>query len=276
MKPRSSTVSPSSSTGPPRRSLPTRLRLSSVPTPTRAFAELEGSCEGEWLRVARPFDGMMTPMTGPFRHLPIRLKLIAMIMTASGAVLVLASLGYLLIVDYQTRGQLEQDLRAQADLIVQNIVAALQFADERIALTLDTLSSKRNIRLACLYNRSHRLLAGSRYGAGSGGCPPESPPAGARFGSESVPLTSPGARAGRDLRRAAAALGPRGARPARTVPAGGGLAAPGVRAGVAVLLSSRLQRVVSDPVMALANTASEVSRGRLLAACRQMDRRRGG
>jgi hypothetical protein len=32
-------------------------------------------------------------MTGAFRHLPIRLKLIAMIMTTSAAVLVLASLG---------------------------------------------------------------------------------------------------------------------------------------------------------------------------------------
>ena len=58
-----------------------------------------------------------------FRHLPIRLKLIATIMTTCAAVVVLASLGYLLIDYYQTRGELERDLHAQAELILQNSVA---------------------------------------------------------------------------------------------------------------------------------------------------------
>ena len=87
----------------------------------------------------------------------------------------------------------------------------------------------------------------------------------------------PGARAGRDLRHAAAALGPRGARPARTVPAGGGLAAPGAGA------RRRGPAVVAPPAHRLgpADCAREhrqrgVAPGGLLAACRQIDRRRGG
>jgi len=200
-------------------------------------------------------------MIGAFRHLPIRLKLIAMIMTTSAAVLVLASLGYLVIDYYQTRGQLEQDLRAQADLIVQNSVAALQFDDERVALeTLNTLSSKPNIRLACLYHRANRLLAGYRYDADSGECPESPPLPGTRFGSEYVQLTSPALVQGENhgtllLRSDLAVLARRGRFQLAVVSLLLALAL-----GVAVLLSSRLQRIVSDPLIALANTAGEVSR----------------
>ena len=63
-------------------------------------------------------------MTRVFSHLPIRLKLIAMILTACAAAVVLASLAYLVVDYYQTRGELERDLRAQADLILQNSLAA--------------------------------------------------------------------------------------------------------------------------------------------------------
>ncbi len=200
-------------------------------------------------------------MSGPFRYLPIRLKLIAMIMTTSAAVLVLASLGYLVTDYYQTRGQLEQDLRAQADLIVRNSVAALQSADERVALeTLNTLSSKPNIRIACLYGRSDRLLAGYRYDADSGMCPDSPPALGTRFGSEYVQLTSPALVQGENygtllLRSDLAVLALRGRFQLAVVSLLLALAL-----GVAVVLSSRLQRIVSDPLIALANTAGEVSR----------------
>jgi signal transduction histidine kinase/ActR/RegA family two-component response regulator len=198
---------------------------------------------------------------GAFRHLPIRLKLIGMIMTTSAAVLVLASLGYLLIDYYQTRGQLEQDLRAQADLILQNSVAALEFADERVALeTLNTLSSKPDMRLACLYDRANRLLAAYRYDAESGECPGSPPATGSRFGSEFVQLTTAAIAQDKTdgtllLRSDLAVLARRGRAQLAVVSLLLALAL-----GVAVLLSSRLQRVVSDPVIALARTAGEVSR----------------
>jgi signal transduction histidine kinase/ActR/RegA family two-component response regulator len=200
-------------------------------------------------------------MNRAFRHLPIRLKLIAMIMMTSSAVLVLASLGYLLLDYYQTRAQLEQDLEVQADLILQNSVAALNFSDERIAReTLNTLASKPNIRLACLYDRSNRLLEGYRYDLQSGTCPPSPPAQGNRFGSEFVQLISVGTADDETygtllLRSDLAALARRGRFQLTVVSLLLVLAL-----GVAVVLSSRLQRIVSDPVIALANTAGEVSR----------------
>ena len=102
-------------------------------------------------------------MTRVFSHLPIRLKLIAMILTTSAAAVVLASLGYLVIDYYQTRDELEGDLRTQADLILENSLAALEFADADAARdTLNTLASKPNIRVACLYQREAHLFAGYR------------------------------------------------------------------------------------------------------------------
>jgi signal transduction histidine kinase/ActR/RegA family two-component response regulator len=200
-------------------------------------------------------------VTRAFGNLPIRLKLIAMIMTTCTAVLVLASLGYLVVDYYQTRGQLEEDLRAQSDLILQNSLAALEFNDDRIAReTLDTLASKPSIQLACLYDRSDNLLAGYRYRQDSGQCPPSPPPRGFRFGSEHVQLTS---LAERDARKIGtlllfsdlAALARRGRIQLGVVSLLLVLALV-----VAVLLSSRLQRIVSAPLTALANTAGEVSR----------------
>jgi signal transduction histidine kinase/ActR/RegA family two-component response regulator len=200
-------------------------------------------------------------VTRAFGDLPIRLKLIAMIMTTCAVVLVLASLGYLVVDYYQTRAQLEEDLRAQSELILQNSLAALEFDDDRVAReTLDTLSSKPSIQLACLYGRSGKPLAGYRRQEDSGQCPPSPPPLGVRYGSEHVQLTSLSEREGRTigtllLLSDLAVLARRGRIQLGVVSLVLVLALV-----VAVLLSSRLQRIVSAPITALANTAGEVSR----------------
>ena len=200
-------------------------------------------------------------MTRVFRHLPIRLKLMAIIMTTCAATVALASLGYLLIDYYQTREELGRDLEAQADLILQNSVAPLDFDDTRSAAeTLNTLSSKPNIRLACLYQREGHLFAAYRPAVESGGCPPQPPVEGMRFGSEYVQLLRVGHDAGKPfgslmLRSDLAVLARRGQ--AQLLIVGVLLV---FALALAVLLSSRLQALVSDPVIALATTAGEVTR----------------
>jgi len=200
-------------------------------------------------------------MTGVFHDLPIRLKLTAMIMTTAAVVLILASLGYLVVDYYQTRRQLEQDLRAQSELILQNSMAALEFNDDRVAReTLQTLSSKPNIRLACLYDASDKLLAGYRDREEIGVCPAPPPSPGTRFGSEHVELTSVTPHDARKigtllLLSDLAMLAQRG-----RIQLGVVSLLLVVALGVAVLMSSRLQRIVSEPVTALARTAGEVSR----------------
>jgi signal transduction histidine kinase len=200
-------------------------------------------------------------VTRVFRHLPIRLKLMAIIMTTCAATVALASLGYLLIDYYQTREELGRDLEAQADLILQNSVAPLDFDDTRSAAeTLNTLSSKPNIRLACLYQREGHLFAAYRPAVESGGCPPQPPVEGMRFGSEYVQLLRVGHDAGKPfgslmLRSDLAVLARRGQ--AQLLIVGVLLV---FALALAVLLSSRLQALVSDPVIALATTAGEVTR----------------
>ena len=200
-------------------------------------------------------------MTRMFSHLSIRLKLIAMILMTSAAATVLASLGYLVVDYYQTRDELESDLRAQADLILQNSLAALEFDDAEAARgTLNTLAPKANIRVACLYQRDAHLFADYRQEGEAAACPPGSLPEGTRFGSESVQLALDGVSDGKRfgsvmLRSDLTVLARRGR--AQLIVVGALLV---MALGVALLLSSRLQAIVSDPVIALARTAGEVTR----------------
>jgi signal transduction histidine kinase/ActR/RegA family two-component response regulator len=196
-----------------------------------------------------------------FSRLPIRLKLIAMILTTCAAAVVLASLGYLVVDYYQTRDELESDLRAQADVILQNSLAALEFDDTAAAReTLNTLGPKANIRVACLYRRDTHLFVGYRAEGEGGECPPGAPPEGTQFGSESVQLARDGVQEGKRfgsvmLRSDLTVLVRRGR--AQLIVVGALLV---MALGVALLLSSRLQSIVSDPVIALARTAGEVTR----------------
>jgi len=97
---------------------------------------------------------------GVFGRLPIRYKLVAMIMLTSGTALVLASIGYLITDYYQSREDLEQDLQTQASMVVENSGAALDFLDAQAAAdTLRTLSSNVHIRSACLYKLDAALFA---------------------------------------------------------------------------------------------------------------------
>ena len=200
-------------------------------------------------------------MKGVFSHLPIRLKLIAMIMTTCAAAVVLASLGYLVVDYYQTREELERDLISQGNLILENSSAALQFDDPDAARdTLNTLASKPNIRLACLYQRDGHLFSGYRQQAETAVCPPSAPSEGARFGSESVQLALEGLQEGKPfgsvlLRSDLTALARRGRAQLAIV---GFLLV--IALGAAVLMSSRLQAIVSDPLIALSTTAGEVTR----------------
>ena len=201
-------------------------------------------------------------MSVAFRHLPIRLKLIAMIVTTCGAALALESLGYLVVDYYQTREELRRDLHAQADLILQNTSVSLSFKDDADARQiLSTLASKPNIRLACLYDENGRVFADYRQRGEDSDCPATALPADTRFGSEYVQTTSDGRDDGGKtfgsllMRSDLAAVARRGRYQLAIVALLLALAL-----AVAVLMSSQLQTIVSEPVMALASTAGEVTR----------------
>ena len=200
-------------------------------------------------------------MTGSFfRRLPIRHKLVTMIMLTSGTVLLLASIGYLATDYFRSRRLLLEDLGTQAQLLLENSRAAIAFRDVAAANdTLRTLSPNPHIRIACLYDERGRLFSELRPHEDSGGCRHERPPDSYEFTRNRLDVTTSvwaeGKRAGTlllgtDLEHMASRL--------RVQVALVGFLLI-VTLAVALFLSARLQMLVSQPVMALAKTASDVS-----------------
>ena len=200
-------------------------------------------------------------MNRVFRGLPIRLKLIAMMMATAVVVLLLASLGYLLSDMYQMRQELLADLSAQAGIILQNSDSPLSFGDRKAAQdTLNTLDSRPNIRLACLYDVSDALFAAYRAPGESSPCTERAGPDAQTIGVDYLELSRTGfldkGKFGSVLLRSDLHALYQRARVQLGVVAVLLL----LSFAAAIAISSRLQAVVSDPVTALARTAGEVSK----------------
>ena len=132
------------------------------------------------------------------RRLPIRLKLIAMILIVAAVVLVLASGGYLINDYVQARRDIEHDLTLQAELILKNSDTALEFDDARTAAdTLSTLARIPNVRLGCIYRADDTLFSGYHATGETEPCPPTARPDGSRFGSNRLEVSRTGLLEGR-------------------------------------------------------------------------------
>jgi PAS domain S-box-containing protein len=191
-----------------------------------------------------------------FRH---RLTLV-MTLTSSLALL-MAGAGLLVFEGVHFYGQARGDIASSAEVMGANTGAALAFGDRRAAQeTLDALRSQAGIICAGLYDAQARPFAGYRREGHEGCLPPE--PGRDRLGLEgrSLILVRPvmlgGERAGTILVRSS--LDPLADRLR-----GYGLAVllmTLLATGAATLISTRLQRTVSRPILQLADTARAVTR----------------
>jgi signal transduction histidine kinase/ActR/RegA family two-component response regulator len=197
---------------------------------------------------------------GWFRRLPVRHKLVAMIMATTTAALLLSSVGYLLANYYQTKGDLESDLLAQATLVLENTPVALRFKDpEAASATLHALAASRHIRAACLYLPDGNLLAEFRSELDSQPCPGRPGPPGFTYTPNRLLFVRDAEHQGErigtlylrsDIEHVATSLQIHGAIVVALLLA---------TLGVALFLSARLQAIVSEPVVSLARTALAVS-----------------
>ena len=198
-------------------------------------------------------------MVRTFRQLPIRRKLIAMIMATSLAVVLLATIGYLVVDYYASREDLKQEVEGQARLILDNVEASLYFFDQKTAYeALATLKSSQNLRVACLYDKDGVLFA-SYVREDAHPCEASPAPEGTTTDASRVMVSlghhSNGVRDGTlVVRHDLAAVQRRLKRQALIV-----LGLLLITAAVAMAMSSRLQALVSEPLLALSRTASEVS-----------------
>ena len=201
----------------------------------------------------------MGMVTHGLRDLPLHQKLTLIAMVTSGGALVIAIVilaAYDLIT---SRAALQRDVATGASVVGQNSTAAISFQDRDAATqNLTTFRAKPNIRAACIYDESGKLFA-------SYAVPPYACPA-------SQDLTSTGFSYDelREYRQIVLAGKPIGAiyiessldelrtrLKAQTVMF---VVVLLVSALTAYLISSRLQRLISTPLLSLSDTARKVSR----------------
>jgi signal transduction histidine kinase/CheY-like chemotaxis protein len=197
-----------------------------------------------------------------FRDLPIRHKLLLMSLVSSAAAVVLVSGGILVWDTMRFRDDVEQDVRAQAQLLAETAAPAMQFDDPKVATeNLSPLRLRPRVEMACLYTDTGAMFAPYIRDRDSAvQCPPAVPPA--SFGWRVLELTTPavaqGRRVGvlyirRDLEDVAARL-------RVGVATVAGLLLLAILA--AFLVASRMQRAIAAPLLQLAETARAVSTGR--------------
>jgi signal transduction histidine kinase len=198
-----------------------------------------------------------------FRDLPVRRKLMLIVLLASGGALLLANAALLASDVRRFRQDMVHDLETLAEITAENLQAALFFSDARAAFeTLSVLRAKPEIVAARAYDRQGRPFVRYQRDPVARTLPPRAEAGGYRFTQDSFvlfwPVVFKGERIGTlylqsDLREMYARLRLQ----AMTV-----TAVLFTAVLVALLFSSRLQRLISEPILDLADTAKAVSERR--------------
>jgi signal transduction histidine kinase/DNA-binding response OmpR family regulator len=195
-----------------------------------------------------------------FRQTTIKRKLIALIMLTSSVALLVA-FALMIASDYLSfRSSMVRDLRTLADVVGTNGSSALDFDDEEFATkTLAALAATPNITSASIYTKEGKILA-SYLRDEQSETPPSNPGAkGYIFKDGHLNLVQPIIRGGERIGTIylQSTLQEMNARLMRYAGIGGAIVLGASL--IAFLFSSRLQRVISKPILSLAHTARIVS-----------------
>jgi signal transduction histidine kinase/CheY-like chemotaxis protein len=194
-----------------------------------------------------------------FRDLPIRRKLVTMTVASTAVALLLASGGFLAWDILTFRAEIQRDIAAQLRIISENAAPAIVFNDEQVAgETLAALELRPRVVMGCLYGRDDRLFA-TYHRAESGACPTPRPPDETTYAWNEahvvVPVHYSDTRVGTFF-----LLREFGDVFERLLVGAVTLASLLVLCTVvAVIIGSRLQRSIADPLLDLASIARRVS-----------------
>jgi len=196
-----------------------------------------------------------------YRDLSIRRKLTTIIMLTSGVAILLACAAFVLYDLVTFRRAMTRDLETVAEIIGQNSTAALAFDDPNAATqVLAALRAKPNVISACTYAWNGQVFARyQREDVKTSSLPPAPQPEGSRYGWGRLAIFRRIMLDGQPVGTIyiESDLSERDARLKRyAVIVGLVMLASSL---VAFLLSSKLQRVVSEPILGLARTAKAVS-----------------
>jgi len=195
-----------------------------------------------------------------FRRLAVHRKLMAMLMVTSGGAILLAGAGMMGFHYLQFRQTAVAELSTTATLTLVNTRPASSFKDEIDAQSLMApLTTREGLIVACLYDSLGKLFTSVRGPAHPMDCPSSPPPEGYRFASYGLEVVKRDAHEGKPAEwlvlRSDLGLLRRQLRDQALVTLL-------VLAGAllpAFLVSTALQRVVSQPVIELARVARDVS-----------------
>src|SRR5581483_3627670 len=199
-----------------------------------------------------------------WRNLPIKRKLVLMMLLVSGLTMVLACAGIVIHERQHVRETMEHDLATLAEIIAANSTADLSFDDPKATKeTLDSLKDKPHIVSASVFRPDGATFASYLRAGAADHRMMEKRPAGmiegSRFDHDSLCLYRQIRFSGETLGTVALESDLReldgrlmeSVRIVFVLLAGASL--------LALLLASRLQRFISEPIQALAETAKEVS-----------------
>ncbi|HEY4362028.1 MAG TPA: ATP-binding protein [Bryobacteraceae bacterium] len=126
----------------------------------------------------------------PFRDIPIRQKLMLIVMVTTGAAMLFAATGVVALDSFLFRNSLRRDLSSLAQIIADNSTAAAAFSDERSAAeTLNALRARPHVASACIYLVDGTMLAGYSRAGETDTCPAARGSNELRFGSSGVTVS---------------------------------------------------------------------------------------
>jgi signal transduction histidine kinase/ActR/RegA family two-component response regulator len=194
-----------------------------------------------------------------FGDLPIRRKLVIMTVASTAVALLIASGGFLIWDVLTFRAEIQRDINAQVRIITENAAPAMVFNDDRAAgETLAAFELRPRVVMGCLYSQEGRLFA-TYYRPDSVPCPIPQPPDQMTYAwteaRVAVPVMYEDSRVGslflqRELNDVFERL------------LVGGITVASLLVLctlVAVVVGTRLQRSIADPLLDLASVARRVS-----------------
>jgi PAS domain S-box-containing protein len=199
-----------------------------------------------------------------FRDLPIKRKLTLLSVLISGASLLVACGAFAIRERQQFRATMSRDFAILADMFDDNVASGLAFNDAAsIEQTLRTLGANRHILAACVYDHHGNIVA--RYERAAGGLPFAFPAARAtaqRFESNRLDTFQDIVLTGEQIGSVyiASDLEEMRERAWRYAFTAAGLLL--LCSLVAWLLASRLQKLISEPLVELARTTAAVAGGK--------------
>ena len=194
-------------------------------------------------------------------HLSIPRQLTAITMATCSAALLLACAAFVLHDVVSFRRLLVRQVSTLAEIVGANSGAAILAGDAAAARrNLAALAAERDLHWAAIYTADGRLLARwARPGAGPASVPAAPPPPGHRFAGGALRLARPVVVQAERVGTVALESGLSEIR--SRVGRYAGIAALVLAAAslAALLISSRLQRLISEPILSLVQTAKAVS-----------------